>query len=54
MCYRPIASKYREGKREKNPSAGSEIEPETVCLQTFRVRYCVYICNEYDSVPFVE
>ena len=54
MCYRPIASKYREGKREKNPSAGSEIEPETVCLQTVRVRYCVYICNEHDSVPFVE
>ena len=27
---RPIANQYREGKSEKHPGEGSEIEPETV------------------------
>ena len=51
---RPIASKYREGKREKNPLSGSEIEPETICLQSVRAFYCGYIRDVSDSVPFVE
>ena len=52
--FRPIASKYREGTREKNPGEGSEIEPETVCLQAVKVRCIWYIVYEHDSVPFVE
>jgi hypothetical protein len=30
---RPIVNEYREGKVKRTPVTGSEIEPETVCLQ---------------------
>ena len=52
--FRPIASKYREGTREKNPGEGSEIEPETVCLQAVRARCAGHALRVGDGVPFVE
>ena len=40
------------GKGEKNPCKGSEIEPETVCVQAVGVLRRVYAMQN-DCVPFV-
>jgi len=32
------------GKGEKNPGEGSEIEPETICLQAVGAQRCVTAC----------
>ena len=32
------------GKGEKNPCEGSEIEPETICLQCVETQICVTAC----------
>ncbi len=33
---RPIVNQYREGKVKRTPVAGSERDPETVCLQAVK------------------
>ena len=41
------------GKGEKNPGEGSEIEPETVCVQAVGAFYFSSEGDEGDCVPFV-
>ena len=43
---RPIVNQYRE-ERRKEPRKGSEIDPETVCIQTVRSLFMgvtAYLC----------
>ncbi len=39
------SEQYREGKGEKNPGRGSEIEPETACIQQPEAGSCSHLLD---------
>ena len=44
------SAKYREGKVKSTPAKGSEIDPETMCLQAVRALWRASAMG--DRVPF--